>query len=103
MIQSIFKRFRGMMFGLVLLAATMPFAASAGSAEITLTLKGTFDGRGVFVFEGNTIRYKHETHLEPVNVTVDGTPWDDLKTPFALGFTLGFTTLAFGKASFTYR
>lgn len=90
MIQSIFKRFRGMMFGLVLLAATMPFAVSAGSAEITLTLKGTFDGRGVFVFEGNTIRYKHETHLEPVNVTVDGTPWDDLKTPFALGFTPDF-------------
>lgn len=63
---------------------------AAGAGEITLTLKGNFDGRGVFIFEGNTIRYKHELQLEPANVTVDGAPWTDLKTPFVLGFTPDF-------------
>ena len=166
--QSILKGFRGMMFGLVLLAAAMPFAASAqsaaspdsgatasrriahplasengdlnsllrtleqtpgvseveldlvrrriadldrrriaqmqgqdqqnsadrgdtaGAGEITLTLKGNFDGRGVFIFEGNTIRYKHEKQLEPTNVTVDGAPWTDLSKAFKLDFTPDF-------------
>ena len=166
--RRILKRFRGMMFGLVLLAAAMPFAASAqsaaspdsgapasrriarppasengdlnsllraleqtpgvpevelelvrrriadldrrriaqmqgqdqqnnanrgdaaGSGEITLTLKGNFDGRGVFIFEGNTIRYKHELQLEPANVTVDGAPWTDLSKAFKLDFTPDF-------------
>ena len=62
----------------------------AGAGEVTLTLKGNFDGRGAFVFEGNTIRYQHEQNLEPVNVTVDGKPWPDLKKPFTLGFTPDF-------------
>ena len=63
---------------------------TAGSGEVTLTLKGNFDGLGVFVFEENTIRYRHEQHLEPVNVTVDGKPWPDLKKLFTLGFTPDF-------------
>ena len=63
---------------------------TADSGEITLTLKGNFDGRGVFVFEGRTIQYRHESGNEPANVTIDGTPWDDLKKPFALSFTPDF-------------
>ena len=57
-----FKTLWGAALGLVLLAATIPFAAQAqteektnGSPEITLTIEGSAREKGFFAFSGNTI------------------------------------------------
>ena len=47
-------------------------------------LAGTFYGPANFVFEGNEVRYLHNTIQYPSDVTIDGKPWDDLKKPFRL-------------------
>ena len=89
--QHRFKTLWGLALGFVLLAAAVPFAsfaqtnASAKPGE-TITLKGVFDGRGSFIFEGNTIQYWHLMSKFPTRVTVNGKPWTDLKMPFKLDF-----------------
>ena len=112
---SPFKRLlRGAMLclGLALLAAVIPFAASASSGgnqthheakpakktwvrdasssgEIQLKLEGKLNGPGVFVFEGDTISYRHESDAEyPHEVTVDDMPWDDLTQPFKIDYEM---------------
>ena len=47
-------------------------------------LTGKFFGQADFVFEGNEVRYLHNTIEYPTGVTIDGKPWDDLKKPFKL-------------------
>jgi len=54
-----------------------------------ITLEGLIDGKGTFVFEGNTIRYRHDLYDPPKDMTVNGKPWDDLSKPFELGFQIG--------------
>ena len=82
---------------LVLLLSAIPFAASAqetpwvrdasSSGEIQLKLTGKLNGRGIFVFEGDTITYRHESEAEyPRDVTIDDMPWDDLTKPFKLDY-----------------
>ena len=45
------------------------------------------NGRGIFLFEGDTITYRHESEAEyPRNVTIDDMPWDDLTKPFKLDY-----------------
>ena len=61
-----FKRLWGVALGLIMLAA-LPFAVFAQSEtkpadpeEVIITLEGVFGGKGIFVFEGNTIQYRKE-------------------------------------------
>ena len=49
-------------------------------------VKGTFDGENVFIFEGKTIRYLYGNSPDPVNLSVNGRPWTDLKEPFQLDY-----------------
>ena len=59
--------------------------------ELTVKLSAKLNGRGVFVFEGDTIRYRHESEADlPRDVTVDRRKWDDLSQPFKLGYTPDF-------------
>ena len=67
-------------------------AAYAG--EIRLILEGTFDGRGTFVFEGNTITYRHESGGKPADLKVNARPWDDLAQPFRIAITPDFAKAA---------
>ena len=96
----------------VLASAATPFAASASSGgiliqretkpakkawvrdasssgEIQLKLEAKLNGPGVFVFEGDTITYRHESDAEyPREVTVDDMPWDDLTQPFKIDYEM---------------
>jgi len=54
-----------------------------------IVVEGIIDGRGSFLFDGNTVQYRHSAYDPPFNVTVNGAPWDDLKKPLKLGFTVG--------------
>jgi len=47
-----------------------------------LVLDGTFNGKGVFTVNLNKIEYRHEAFDPPVNVTINGKPWEDLSQPF---------------------
>ena len=62
----------------------------ASSKELTITLKGIFDGRGVFTFEGNKVTYRHWLYDRPTQVSINGVPWNDLNVPFVLDFTPDF-------------
>ena len=91
------KRLWCMMLGLALFLPTIPFAVfaqsgekNADSEEIILTLDGTFCGSGIFAFEGQMVRYKHNKDSYPANVKIDGVPWEDLSEPFKLDFTPDF-------------
>ena len=53
----------------------------------TVSVEGIFGGRGRFVFEGDTIVYRHEDRWNPTNVRINGKNWDDLEKPFKLEFT----------------
>ena len=60
---------------------------ASSSGEILLKLEGNLNGRGVFLFDGDTITYRHESEAEyPRNVTIDDMPWDDLTKPFKLDY-----------------
>ncbi|MBQ7731412.1 MAG: hypothetical protein IJT68_06200 [Lentisphaeria bacterium] len=92
-----FKHLLRATFGVVLLAAAVPFAAFAQSdapKEVTLTLEGTFDGQDNFDFEENTIRLRHMSFQMPTGVTVDGKPWADLNKPFELDLAPDFAKAA---------
>ncbi len=59
--------------------------------EVILTLEGTLNASGKFVFTGDTIRYDAPgEHQAPSDVTIDGKPWKDLNQPFKLDFTPDF-------------
>ena len=71
--------------------------AASGAAEerFTLVLEGEIKGRGKFHFHVNRIEYRPESKDEPdypENVTVNGKPWEDLKTPYELDFVTDYTT-----------
>ena len=60
---------------------------ASSSGEILLKLEGNLNGRGVFLFDGDTITYRHESEAEyPRHVTIDDMPWDDLTKPFKLDY-----------------
>ncbi len=60
---------------------------ASSSGEILLKLEGDLNGRGIFLFEGDTISYRHESEAEyPRNVTIDDMPWEDLTKPFKLDY-----------------
>ena len=60
--------------------------------EIFVKLTAKMNGRGVFLFEGDAIRYRHESEADlPQDVTVNGKKWDDLAQPFQLGYTPEFS------------
>jgi len=60
---------------------------ASSSGEILLKLEGNLNGRGVFLFDGDTITYRHESEAEyPKHVTIDDMPWDDLTKPFKLDY-----------------
>lgn len=101
-----FKMLWGLMLSIVLLAfAAVPFVAlaqsgakpadkpdvkAAQSEAGTIRLSGVIDGRGVFVFHGNTVEYRHEAHEQPTGISINGKSWDDLTKPFELGFVPDF-------------
>ena len=101
-----FKMLWGLMLSIVLLAsAAVPFVAlaqsvakpadkpetkAAQSEAGTIRLSGVIDGRGVFVFHGNTVEYRHEAYEQPTGISINGKSWDDLKKPFELGFVPDF-------------
>jgi hypothetical protein len=60
----------------------------------TVVLEGVLDGRGSFVVEENTIRHENSTGREPIRVTVNGKPWNDLSKPFELDFTPDYAVKA---------
>ena len=97
---------RGMILSIVLLAASVPFAAqaqsggktdtalkteaktAADSEEVILTFEATVDETGLFFFQNDAIEYRKSfEYPDPTGVTVDGKPWEDLSKPFRLGFT----------------
>ena len=100
--QNRIKTIWGWALGLVLLAAAPFIAAAQAQAEEktaeteeqTLTLEGSFCGYGTFIFEGETIRYKHSKDYYPTKVKIDGVPWEDLSAPFKLDFTPDFINAA---------
>ena len=53
----------------------------------TVSVEGNLDGRGRFVFEGDTIVYRHEKGKNPTGTRINGINWNDLTKPFELGFT----------------
>ena len=62
---------------------------ASSSGEIQLKLEAKLNGPGVFVFEGDTIAYLHESDAEyPREVTVDDMPWDDLTKPFKIDYEM---------------
>ena len=83
--------------------AAIPFAAFAQTAapsdsvpeETSVAIEGTIKGGG-FIFEGNTIRFVNRWGY-PSGVTVNGTPWEDVRTPFELGFTPDYASAVFRK------
>lgn len=101
-----FKMLWGLMLSIVLLAsAAVPFVAlaqsvakpadkpetkAAQSEAGTIRLSGVIDGRGFFVFHGNTVEYRHEAYEQPTGISINGKSWDDLKKPFELGFVPDF-------------
>ena len=100
-----FKRLWGVALGLVLLV-TVPFAAFAQSEakpadpeEVIITLEGVFGGKGIFVFEGNTIQYRKESGNDPNTLKVNGISWKDVNVPFELGFTPDFEQAAIVERS----
>ena len=100
---------RGPNFALLLLAlfafvfAAIPFSAFAQAdapsdsvpEETSVAIEGTIKGGG-FLFEGNTIRFVNRWGY-PSGVTVNGSPWEDVRTPFELGFTPDYASAAFLK------
>ena len=54
-----------------------------------ITLEGIIDGEGTFIFEGDTIQYRHGLFDRPAAVSVNGKPWDDLSKPFKLDSQIG--------------
>ena len=94
--QNRFKRLCGVALGLIMLAA-LPFAVFAQSEtkpadpeEVIITLEGVFGGKGIFVFEGNTIQYRKENGNDPNTLKVNGISWKDVNVPFELDFTPDF-------------
>ena len=83
-------------FAAILWALLAFFAAScsappqADAPEVFLTLEGTLNGQGKFLFRGDTIRYAPGEHQAPADVTIDSRPWKDLNQPFKLDFTPDF-------------
>lgn len=62
----------------------------AGSKETTLSIDGKIYG-GIFIFEGNTIRFSNMmVYRPPEDVTIDGKPWQDITKPFELDYTPDF-------------
>jgi len=53
----------------------------------TVSVEGNLDGRGRFVFEGDTVVYRHEKGKDPTGTRINGRNWNDLTKPFELGFT----------------
>ena len=101
----------GWALGLVLLAAAIPFTASAGFGaasraaaatppkpdEVVIELYGTIRAqRSVsFVFEEKTIQYKGGGSMNPnPPVRVNGVLWEDMNTPFQLNFTPDFENVS---------
>lgn len=58
----------------------------------TVVLRGTIDGDGTFVFQGDKIVYRNGSYNYPTNVTVSGKTWRNLDEPFELGFTPVFNS-----------
>ena len=56
--------------------------------ERKIILEGVFNGHGAFIFEGNTIRYKHRGGKQPYNVNINGRGWASLTEPFKLDFQI---------------
>ena len=62
-------------------------AASKVEGQISVILEGMIDGEDEFVFRDGKAFLQHKSYKEPIDVTVNGKPWTDLKKPFELGFT----------------
>ena len=56
--------------------------------ERKIILSGNFQGSGIFIFEGNTIRYQHERGLYPDPVFVNEKSWRVENRPFVLPFEI---------------
>jgi len=56
--------------------------------ERKIILECSIYGQGAFVFEGNTIRYRHGLYDRPNFVSVNGRGWGILKEPFVLDFQI---------------
>lgn len=59
-----------------------------GIKEHKIILSGCIQGSGTFVFEGNTIQYRHEDGKKPDTVTINGRRWTFLSEPFELPFEI---------------
>ena len=56
--------------------------------ERKIILEGVFNGHGAFIFEGNTIQYKHRGGKQPYNVSINGRGWARPTEPFKLDFQI---------------
>ena len=56
--------------------------------EHKIILTGNMIGQSFFIFEGNTIRYRHGLYEYPYFVTVNGRRWGNLNEPFVLDFPI---------------
>ena len=59
-----------------------------GIKEHKIILSGRIQGSGTFIFEGNTIQYRHEDGKKPDMVTINGRRWTYLTEPFELPFEI---------------
>ena len=79
------------------LAAKQTELWDSGIKEHKLLFTGVIEGKGTFVFEGNTIRYRHETGKMPDMVKINGQRWARLKEPFELPFQVETESLQINK------
>lgn len=59
---------------------------------VSVVFAGEIDGEGTFIFQGSKVIYRHSQFDEPRKITINGKQWNDLKTPFELGFTPDYAT-----------
>jgi len=70
------------------LAAKQEELWDSGIKEHKIVFSGVVEGKGTFVFEGNTIRYLHETGRMPYFVNVNERSWTFMEKPFELPFEI---------------
>ena len=103
------RRLRIAILCLALLAAAVSFTATAqAQTEATaekkteteqkeelfpLVIEGELAGKALFSFRENRIEYMPQKGKgsDPGKITINGTPWEDLRTPFRLDFVTNYS------------
>ena len=85
-------------------AETKPEAqhAAASAEPGVIVLEGKLAGEGRFFFRKDSVSYQGSRGRPPTDVTVNGTPWNDLKQPILLDGASGFIPVRIRKMDEMY-